>query len=496
MSCIGVLPRACTRLVSPRFSSNNAAAGAHKHGPTMSFHLGKPILVMIVMALVTGFVILRERPRRQADMIVWTFVESHARTYRGEGKEARDAGEAPVARFQRLTGRSVRVVHISARAEDVRLLSMFNSPNELESMPDAAEIEIGAVGKYFRPPVDEVGFLPLNDYLKKSGWYDDIVQSRFAPWSKEGRIFGVPHDLHPTTITYRKDLFDEAGVDLAACQTWDQFHQQCLKFQSYWRQRGKVRAAAGFTAIATDVVMVMLGQRRCNLIDEKNAIHIADPVVADTIARYVPMVAGAHRIGAEFNPAPGQEWRDMIDGTVCCMITPDWRIDGMKDYGRGLSGKVAMMPLPRFDPTDARSASWGGTMIGIPRKARNPDLSWKLIETIYLDHDAIRFRRHYSEILPPIRKYWSDPIYHQPDPFFGGQKVAELYLELAAEQPPRYVTPFTLVAQGLLNDVLNDAVTHYNRNPDGADLRRFIDHKLDEAATDLARRIEFGTFED
>src|SRR5436305_5220408 len=138
-------------------------------------------------------------------MTVWTFVEAHARTYRGEGAQAAGAGESPVARFTRLTGKSVDVIHISSRAEDVRLLSMFNNDKPVASLPDLAEIEIGAVGKYFRPPVDEVGFLPLNDFLKRSGWYDQIVQSRFAPWTKDGQIFGVPHDLHPTTLTFRKD---------------------------------------------------------------------------------------------------------------------------------------------------------------------------------------------------------------------------------------------------------------------------------------------------
>src|SRR5204863_8700150 len=118
-----------------------------------------------------------------------------------------------------------------------------------------------------------------------------------------------------------------------------------------------------------------------------------------------------------------------------------------------LSGKVAMMPLPRFDPSDARTASWGGTMLGITRACPNPDLAWRLLEMLYLDHEAIEVRRHYSAILPPIRKYWADPVYHHPDPYFGGQKVMELYVELADELPPRYVTPFTLIAQGLLNDV-------------------------------------------
>ena len=109
-------------------------------------------------------------------------------------------------------------------------------------------------------------------------------------------------------------------------------------------------------------------------------------------------------------------------------------------------------------------------MIGIPRKCKNPDLSWKLIEALYLDHHAITFRRRMTSILPPIVTYWDDPIYAQPDPFFGGQKTDALFIRLARDMPPRYVTPFTLIATGLLADVLNKTTARINAGEiDGLD---------------------------
>ena len=83
-----------------------------------------------------------------------------------------------------------------------------------EEIPDLVEMEISLVGRFFRPPLKEVGFLPLDAQLDRTGWRDRLLQSRLAPWQKEGVTFGVPHDVHPCTITYRDDLFREAGVDL------------------------------------------------------------------------------------------------------------------------------------------------------------------------------------------------------------------------------------------------------------------------------------------
>jgi len=458
----------------------------------MSFHLGKPILVMLVLSLLSGVALALRPPRKHADLTAWCFAESHVNSYVGNGKVI---GEPPASRFTRLTGKTADFLLISGRAEDIRLLSMFNNRHGGgEQVPDVAEIEISSVGKYFRPPVDEVGFMPLTDLLKSSGWYDQVVHARFAPWSKQGVIFGVPHDLHPTTITYRKDLYDEAGVDLASAKTWPEFRDRCREFQRYWRDHGHDRLAMGLSSTSADNIVIMLLQRHVNLVDDENRLFIDSPKVAHTVRFYAELVAGKDKIGADFNPAPGQAFRDMFSGDICAMITPDWQAGYMKQYGADLNGKVAMMPLPRFDPDDARTASWGGTMIGIPRRAKNPELSWKLIQALYLDHEAIDYRRKTNSILPPIRKYWNDEIYQRPDPFFSGQQVDRMYIDLANELPPRYATPFTAVATGLLSDVLNKAVA---RIDDGntAGLDDDIKRWLDEAAKDLRRRIKFGTFE-
>src|SRR5207249_4135119 len=114
-----------------------------------------------------------------------------------------------VPEFERRHHVSVNLALVNGRAISVRLGQMFMSDDATAArdLPDVVEVEIAQVGRFFRPPLRNVGFLPLDDYLKRSGWQSKIVASRFAPWSKEGVIFGVPHDVHPCTITYRQDLF-------------------------------------------------------------------------------------------------------------------------------------------------------------------------------------------------------------------------------------------------------------------------------------------------
>ena len=459
----------------------------------VSFHLGKPILVMILAAIVAGAVVAFRSPMPKARHVLWIFAESHQRSYTGDD---RATGETPAHKYTRTSGNSLDIVLMAARAEDIRLASIFNTHGKGQAVPDAVEIEISKVGKFFRPPLSQIGFLPLNDFLKNSGWYDQIVQTRFAPYSKNGVIFGVPHDIHPTTVTYRKDLFDEAGVDLAAAKTWPEFRDACQKFRQYWRSRGRPRWPIGLRRASADDVICILQQRNINVCDDHNRIFINDPVVAQTMRFYCEMVAGRQPIGTDFNPAPGMNYRDIANGDVCAMITPDWMVAYLKIYSPEARGKLAMVQMPVFQATDHPTVSWGGTMIGIPRDCADPQASWKLIESLYFDHDSVAYRRQIDQILPPIRKYWSDEIYQRGDPFFANdQNVYQLYIKLAEKLPTRYVTPFTVIGQQLVADVLNRSVRRID-DGDTANLDRDIQQWLDDSAKDLKRRIDFGTFED
>ena len=90
-------------------------------------------------------------------------------------------------------------------------------------VPDLVEVEISRAGSFFRGPAEDVGFIDLMPILKRTGYYDRIVQTRFAPYRNRGRIYGLPHDVHPVVLAYRRDLFEELGIDVRQIRTWDDF---------------------------------------------------------------------------------------------------------------------------------------------------------------------------------------------------------------------------------------------------------------------------------
>src|SRR5690242_8021866 len=98
----------------------------------MSFHLGKPIGVMLVLTLVGGAgMAFRSGGRApKSDLVLWVSAPQHKETYAGL-----------VEPFRARTGTSVDVQYMATRSLDVRLLSLFMSDSR--DVPDLVEIEIG-----------------------------------------------------------------------------------------------------------------------------------------------------------------------------------------------------------------------------------------------------------------------------------------------------------------------------------------------------------------
>ena len=487
--------RMCGRSDTTNYCSDRSVLPVNIHR-VVQFHLGKPILVMLVIALISGIGLMFRTSPPRAQITLWTFADSHARMYRGAPGEPRD--QTMAGKFEQLSGKTVEIKLINGSALNLRITAMFDRPVVDPNQPDIAEIEIGSIGRYFRPPVDEVGFTPLNEMLEKSGWRSRILEARLAPWTKEGGVFGLPHDVHPVSISYRKDLFDEAGVDLAASKTWYEFQDNCLKFETYWRSRGyPLRHAMELPTAAADYLVVMLLQRGINALDDRNQIHLTDKNVAETIAFYAQMVAGPRAVATDATPG-GNLWaRDFAQGDLCAVVTPDWRAGYLRRYAsQEIAGKVAMMALPKFDERDAPTGSWGGTMAGIPKRCPDPQGAFDLIMHLYSSKEGVIARWRDTMILPSVKELWDEPVFHEPDPYYGGQRTGELYVQLAREMPLRYVTPFTAVANAQLSNLLARSVQRVREGVTGDALVAEIRVWLVEASADLQRRIDFGKFED
>ena len=452
------------------------------------FPFGKaPLIILLVTVVAGGWLLAHPPARHEATLRYWTFADTHYFAY----LNARPSFEAAHP------GVTVDFQFVHAQAVTTRLRAAFWADMDV---PDMVEVEISSAGTFFRGPPEDIGFEDLTPRLEADGLLDPkdgLVRARLAPYTNRGRIYGLPHDVHPVMIAYRKDLFDELGIDASALQTWDDFVAAGRRITKPGERYMMELQDAGCSQLE-----MCLFQRNGGYFDADGACIMDSAVALETLKWYVPLVAGPGRIGKD--PGWGQAWVKAVeDGYILAFVCPDWRSKSVEQQIPRMAGKMALMPLPIAKPGGRRTSSWGGTMVGItkpslkkmtPEEARKrDDLAWALARHLYLQPEELAKRFRDTNILPALKKAWKNAAIDEPRAYWGGQRIGRLYADLGDDVPPQYSSPYIEFAKGKLSEVVSASASYYDKHgPDGFD--EFAETRLHAAAEEVREMMKRNPF--
>jgi len=404
-----------------------------------------PLIILGLAVVATGWQLLNPVRAKESTLRLWTFADIHATAY----ENARPAFEA------KHPGTKIDVQLVHWTAVTSRLRAAFWGDLDV---PDLVEVEISAAGTFFRGREEDIGFIDWTPWLKETGYYDRIVKSRFAPYTHRGKIYGLPHDVHPVMLAYRRDLFEELGVDPAKIETWDDFIREGRRITiPDKRYLIQLSDSSGWS------MEPFLYQRDGGFFDPDGKLTMDNEVALDTLKWYTRLVAGPQKIA---NDIGGRDvFTQAVErGYFLSFICPDWRSKGTETHVGSVAGKMALMPLPAFTKGGRRTSTWGGTMLGITKKCRDPKLAFALAEHLYLNAEDLAGRFRDLNILPPLRDAWRLPQFNEERPYWSGQRLGKLYANLAEQVPPQYTSPFINLAKSKLGEAVSACAAFYNAN--------------------------------
>ena len=413
-----------------------------------SFPLGKGPMVMLVLFLISSVFIFAPSEEKGDNFEFWVFAPTHYEEYQAR---------LPIFEAQH-PGINVQLINFGGTMHDKLLTALLSD----FGAPDVVEVEITSIGRFLKGAIDEVGFVDLRPRLESEGWMDKLVVSRFTPWSYRDRIFGIPHDLHPVVLLYRDDLFKASGVEMTKIETWDDFIAAGKKATRDLDGDGKIDQYAIVLDRKTESdYFNLLLQRGGGFFDVDGNVIIDSDVAIETLEFFTSLF-NEHKIAT---PVYGNWHGDpsnyaaMQDGKILSVLAPDWYVGLLKSQVPQMSGKWKAISMPAWEPGGRRTTTRGGTMIGITKQCKNPDLAWELLKFTYFDRPGLINRYETTSIIPPLKAAWDAPIYKKPDAYLGGQSIGELFIKLAPDLPPRYQNPYWSEAADLLNDAIFAAVT-------------------------------------
>lgn len=426
--------------------------------------------VILLLSVLSGVAVLSQGSPHSDGRTMWMFAPPHKRMY---DPIVRDWNAARTPRLD--------LVMLSQPALERRMLSAFLSQTPCA---DLLEVERKMAGRAFAGPADAIGFLDLTDLMRRDGLLEDLVPSSLSPWSSRGRVFGLPHDVHPVMLGYRADIIEAAGIDMTKVETWSDLFAALRPLMNDTNGDGQPdRFILNFSEIHNDHIELLLLQAGGGFFDDSARPILNCEANIRALATMISWCVGPGRVGADapdFN-ASGNQLK--IDGYVLCNFMPDWMCNIWRHEMPQLAGKIKLMPLPAWERGGRRTSVWGGTMLGIARASATSDRSteelWTLAKHLYFSPQLSRALYQDNDIITPVRKNWSDPIFDEPDAYFSGQRKGRMYIDLAPSVPRRAGSPYNTAA----NLRMLDAATQL------ADLARARGLTKPEELVPLAREV-------
>ncbi|MDB5327598.1 MAG: putative arabinose-binding protein [Phycisphaerales bacterium] len=447
------------------------------------FPLGNAALAMlVVMVLSIGATLLvpAAATAGKPDLVMAIFSPEHVAAYR-----------PVVERFEKENGCRVQLQLVDQKALQDRLQSSLQVGADV---PDIVELLGGTLGIFTQARVEDVKLLDLTDRVESDRLKERVVESRFGRWTSRGRIFALPHDVHPVMLAYRRDLCERLGIDVAKLTTWDKFVAVGRTLKDHHLPDDVVgrHYMIDLPYDGSELLKLLLLQRGGLLFDSNGRVTFDSEAAVDLLCWYARQTRGDNLVG--YSAGGGQSFsKSLIDGLCLFYVCPDWRTRQFESDAPSVAGKIALMPMPAWEEGGRRTSTWGGSGLAITRRCKKPDLAWKLAMALYYDPASVAARFPETNILPPVKAAWAYPPFDRSSGYFSGQAIGRSFADLAADVPRDYDSAFTSQASNKLVEAFANIAIYYSANGE-VGLHDFAAGELHRCADQVRRLMGRNAF--
>lgn len=270
---------------------------------------------------------------------------------------------------------------------DIKLRFITLSENQARAKITAStamgggEFDVVMISNYETPQWAENGWLVnLSEYADKTPGYDeaDFIPSLRESLSYEGNMYSVPFYGESSFLMYRKDLMEQAGIEMPREPTWQQVADAAAKLHN--PDTGMVgiclRGKPGWGEVLAplDTVINTFGGRWYDM--EWNA-QLTSPEATKAVEFYVDTVreygepnapaAGFGECATQFAQGQAAMWYDATSA-VSTLEDPE---------SSTVVGKVGYSMAPTVEkPNSGWLYTWS---LGIPTSSDKKDAAWKFV---------------------------------------------------------------------------------------------------------------------
>ena len=336
-------------------------------------------------------------------------------------------------------------------------------------VPDIVAIN-DDVATYF-PNADQ--FHDLNELGAKE------FQKDFLPWkwklgiTSDGKMMAYPMDTGPTALFYRTDVFTKAGIDIDPAAV----AQLAPDWDTYIELGKKVKQGVPGSSITDNIDSVYryrMAQASKRYMTEDGQ-YIGDQ---DHVREAFDLAVRVVKEGLSANAQNGSTDADAVvtNGKLVAFNAAVWWAQlGPKNAAPKTKG------LWRVTAAPGGAGNRGGSFLAISKYCKNPEAAFAFIS--WLETAKNQAEAFLDPVLfPSTPASYTDPRLAAPDPFFGGQKIVDVFAASAKKFPGAYFSPYdTIIGDPISAQLVN--VETAGKNPVQAwnDAQHQIERELTRA---------------
>jgi multiple sugar transport system substrate-binding protein len=315
------------------------------------------------------------------------------------------------------------------------------------NLPDVMALDVDFIGRFADSGgLEDLSLAPYNamQYREQFTGYS-FTQAIRPPHG----LAGLPLDLGPGTLFYRKDLMDRAHVNEGELtKSWD----------SYIQAGRKLKAATGVYLIA-NALEIESNVIRSGLKESDGIYFDRNGATLVTTARFqkaFELAKAARLAGIDANvPEWSSEWSEAFKrNQIGSQMMGSWLAGHLQTWLAPESAglwRAALLPGGLY-------SSYGGSFYAIPKKAKHRREAWEFIKFMTLNK-AVQISSFRSiDAFPSLISAQDDPFSDQPIAYLGGQKARLLWRDIARRAPAITVNRFDKVAEEVVNVELDNVL--------------------------------------
>ncbi|GAA4692678.1 ABC transporter substrate-binding protein [Nocardioides conyzicola] len=288
---------------------------------------------------------------------------------------------------------------------------------------------------------DNLPSFRLQDGLQNVGACEPVkeAEGKYVDWAisqvgfgEKDAVYGIPMDIGPMALYYRKDLFDQAGI--AVPTTWDEYYAAAQKIKAQGATIGDFPTdqPAWFTSLAWQNGAKWFG------VDDDTWTVSLDDDPTKQVADYWQKLIDEKLV--DTIPGLGDpQWKALDSGKEWSIIGAAWTTKLLESSAPKTAGKWAVAPMPQWTAGDNAAGNWGGSTAVVFKSSKYPYEASKFATWAFSNLDALTLNNKNGGQYPATTEGQEDlPALTEGLSYYGDQKVWEVFAQASAGVDPSF----------------------------------------------------------